>query len=182
MARTPRATPDTRLPHVAQDLPQVAKVEAEAETPFWRKKLEDLTPSQWEQLCDGCGRCCLVKLEDEDTGKIHFTNVACTLFDATTCQCANYAQRSEKVSDCVTLTPEAVRSIKWLPPTCAYRLVAEERDLYWWHPLVSGSPDTVRAAGISVHGRVAASEDDVPFEQYPEFIVPWPGRIPKRAR
>src|SRR5688572_28711526 len=107
-----------------------------------------MTASEWESLCDGCGRCCLVKLEDEDTGQIDYTDVACTLLDGDSCRCRDYANRQRKVADCVRLTPAAVRSLSWLPPTCAYRLVAEGQGLPWWHPLVSGDPETVHLAGI----------------------------------
>ncbi|HWG04970.1 MAG TPA: YcgN family cysteine cluster protein [Beijerinckiaceae bacterium] len=150
--------------------------------PFWRKGLEALSKREWESLCDGCGRCCLVKLEDEDSGRIHFTAIACKLLDSGSCRCSDYAHRSRRVPDCIRLTPETVRSIRWLPPTCAYRLVAEGKDLMWWHPLISGSQETVHEAGISVRGRIGAFEDEVPIEDYPEFIVQWPGRAAKRAR
>lgn len=162
--------------------PTPARNASSGPEPFWRKPLEDLTRSQWESLCDGCGRCCLVKLEDEDTGDIHFTNIACRLLDAGSCRCSDYPKRKAKVPDCVKLTPKRVREISWLPPTCAYRLVAEGRDLYWWHHLVSGSRDTVHEAGVSVRGRVAASEDDVPFSEVLDYIVDWPGKIPKKAK
>jgi uncharacterized cysteine cluster protein YcgN (CxxCxxCC family) len=141
-----------------------------------------MTPEEWESLCDGCGRCCLVKLEDEDTGRTHYTDVACTLFDAGTCRCRDYVNRQAKVGDCVRLTPAEVRRLTWLPPTCAYRLVREGKDLPWWHPLVSGDPDTVHQAGVSVRGRVSTSEDDVPLDDLPERIVGWPMRVPKQAR
>lgn len=156
-------------------------VDAEpAEAPFWKQKqLEELTPAEWESLCDGCGRCCLVKLEDEDTGKIYFTDIACRLFDAGSCRCADYSRRSRRVRDCITLTPAAVRSLPWLPPSCAYRLVAEGRDLAWWHPLISGSPSTVHEAGISVRGRVAAMESEIELNDYPAHIVTWPGKSPR---
>lgn len=132
------------------------------EMPFWKTKtLEEMTPTEWESLCDGCGKCCLSKLEDEDTGDIYWTTVGCRLFDPETCRCTAYANRLEKVSDCVGLTPKNVREISWLPSTCAYRLVAEGHDLYWWHPLISGSRETVHTAGISVRGRVTASESDL---------------------
>ncbi|HYS49724.1 MAG TPA: YcgN family cysteine cluster protein [Xanthobacteraceae bacterium] len=151
--------------------------------PFWqRKRLAEMSDAEWESLCDGCGRCCLVKLEDEDTEDIYFTNVGCRLLDAGTCRCRDYAHRTEKVDDCVRLTPKVVGKIGWLPPTCAYRLLDEGKDLYWWHPLVSGDPDTVHQAGISVRGRVSASEDDVPTEALEDRIVDWPLRWPKRAR
>ena len=150
--------------------------------PFWRKPLEAMTPSEWESLCDGCGRCCLVKLEDEDTGDTYYTDVACKLLEAGTCRCADYPNRQREVPDCVRLTPEAVRTISWLPPTCAYRLVREGRDLPWWHPLVSGRAETVAEAGVSVRGKVSASEIDVLPENLPGHIVRWPDRVPKRAR
>ncbi len=150
--------------------------------PFWRKPLSALTEAEWESLCDGCGRCCLVKLEDEDSGDIHFTNVGCMLLDSESCRCADYPNRRSQVPDCIKLTPEIVESISWLPPTCAYRLVAEHKDLMWWHPLVSGSPETVHEAGISVRRRVVASETEVAVDDLPSHIVLWPNRWPKRGR
>ena len=155
----------------------------EPQTPFWRDPpLEDMSPEQWESLCDGCGRCCLVKLEDEDTGTIHATDVACRLFDAGACRCRDYANRTAAVPDCVGLTPEVVRSLRWLPPSCAYRLVAEGKDLPWWHPLVSGSTDTVAASGASVAGRVFALEDDVPLEDLVDRVRRWPLEWPRPRR
>ena len=156
---------------------------AEDERPFWDwKPLEALDAAEWESLCDGCGRCCLVKLEDEDTGAVHFTDIACRLFDTNTCRCGDYARRRRRVRDCLKLTPDLARALAWLPPTCAYRLRAEGRPLAWWHPLVSGSAETVHAAGISVRGRVAASERDVKLDDYPEHIVSWPTKVPRRAK
>jgi uncharacterized cysteine cluster protein YcgN (CxxCxxCC family) len=140
--------------------PQTPKPAAMNE--FWRHKtLEELSPQEWETLCDGCGKCCLAKLEDEDTGEIHWTSVGCRLFDGATCRCRDYENRLASVPDCIRLTPQNVRTIPWLPHSCAYRLVAEGRDLYWWHHLVSGSRETVHQAGISMRGRVSASEDDL---------------------
>ena len=151
--------------------------------PFWKMKpLEEMSRDEWESLCDGCARCCLVKLEDEDSGKIHFTDIGCTLLDAKTCRCRDYPRRSRRVPDCVTLTPEAARTLTWLPVTCAYRLVSEGKDLPDWHPLVSGSPESVHEAGISVRGRVHAAEDDLAQERWPERIVTWPNRAPGRRR
>ena len=130
--------------------------------PFWQTKLlEEMSPAEWESLCDGCGKCCLAKLEDEDTGEIHWTSVGCRLFDAGACRCRHYEQRLEHVPDCVRLTPANVRTISWLPSTCAYRLVADGRDLYWWHHLVSGSRETIHEAGMSMRGRLTASEEEL---------------------
>jgi uncharacterized cysteine cluster protein YcgN (CxxCxxCC family) len=154
-----------------------------AEKPFWKtKSLEQMTDSEWESICDGCGRCCLSKLEDEDTGEIYFTHVGCRLLDGQTCRCRDYENRSTQVEDCVRLTPENVRTITWLPPTCGYKLVAEGRDLYWWHPLVSGDPETVHTARVSVQGRVQHSEADIPDEELQDHIVGWPGKVPRRRR
>ena len=151
--------------------------------PFWEAKpLEALNEKEWESLCDGCGRCCLVKLEDEDTAEIHFTDIGCRLLDGKTCRCLDYAHRHRQVLDCVKLTPTAVRQLGWLPVTCAYRLVAEGRDLYSWHPLVSGSPDSVHEAGVSVRGRVSSSESDLAPEHWPDRIVKWPNRKPRGKR
>jgi len=144
------------------------------ELPFWQRlTLEEMSAAQWESLCDGCGRCCLNKLEDEDTGAIAWTAVSCRLLDTTSCRCSDYPGRAEQVPDCLRLTPEMVRTLAWLPPTCAYRLVEEGRDLYWWHPLVSGDPATVHAAGISVRD-LAVSELSVPFEAWENLLFAWP--------
>jgi uncharacterized protein len=150
---------------------------------FWKTKaLEEMSDAEWESLCDGCARCCLNKLEDEDTGEIYFTHVSCKLLDTGLCACKDYARRSEEVSDCVRLTPANVRTLNWLPPSCAYRLVAEGRDLYWWHPLISGDPDTVHEAGVSVRGRVRGTEAEIADEDLEDHIVQWPVQLPKRAR
>lgn len=149
---------------------------------FWRKPLREFSEAEWEALCDGCGRCCLVKLEDEDTGELHFTSVGCRLLDRKTGRCGDYAARRTHVPDCVKLEPAKVPELAWLPPTCAYRLVDEGKDLMWWHPLVSGSAETVHEAGVSVRGRVAALENEIAEEAYPDHIVRWPMRTPARAK
>jgi hypothetical protein len=140
--------------------------------PFWRvKPLTALTRDEWESLCDGCGKCCLHKLEDADTGDIHYTNVACRLLNPGTCRCDKYSTRKRFVPDCVSLTPEAAGSLSWLPSTCAYRLLAEGKALAWWHPLVSGDPNTVHQAGISVRGRCVPESRAGMLEDH---IVKWP--------
>ncbi len=134
--------------------------------PFWKtKSLAEMNEAEWESLCDGCGKCCLAKLEDADTGEIHWTSIGCRLFDQKNCRCHDYQHRQERVSDCVRLTPDNVGSITWLPRTCAYRRLAEGKDLLWWHPLVSGSRDTVHEAGISMRGRLTGNETDMKSEQ-----------------
>jgi uncharacterized protein len=156
---------------------------AKNEAQYWESKpLEALDAVEWESLCDGCGRCCLVKLEDEDSGAVHFTDIACRLFDAATCRCTDYANRQRRVRDCVKLTPDLTQALAWLPPTCAYKLRAAGRKLAWWHPLVSGSPETVHEAGISVRGRIATSEKLVKLKDYPDHIVSWPTKSPRGAK
>jgi uncharacterized protein len=148
--------------------------------PFWKTKgLDEMTPAEWESLCDGCGKCCLMKLEYEDTGEIDWTNVACHQLDHKTCRCKAYALRRVLVEDCVSLTPDNIDQITWLPATCGYRLVNEGRDLYWWHPLVSGDPDTVHEAGISVRGRIIAENRAGELEDH---VVRWVNRIAGRKR
>ena len=149
-----------------------------ADTPFWKtKSLAEMTRAEWESLCDGCGRCCLNKLEDEDTGRFLYTKAACKLLDLGTCRCTDYANRQAKVPDCVALTPENVGRLGWLPTTCAYRLLDEGRSLPWWHPLVSGRPETVAEAGIAVAG-VAYSEEGITVDELVDHL--W--TLPKARR
>ena len=123
--------------------------------PFWKiKPLEEMTHREWEALCDGCGLCCLEKFEDMETGEIEVTAVPCDYLDTVNGRCLVYENRIQVAGDCIRLTPDTVRDLAWLPETCAYRLIDEGKDLPWWHPLVSGDPDTVHEAGISVRGRV----------------------------
>lgn len=126
-----------------------------SDPPFWKTKtLADMNRTEWESLCDGCGRCCLHKIEDMDTGKLYFTSVVCHLFDDQSCRCTRYPERSTLVPDCHVLTADNLDQINFLPDTCAYRLLNEGQDLPDWHPLVSGNAGSVHRAGISVRGKV----------------------------
>ena len=141
------------------------------ELPFWEiKTLDEVTADEWEALCDSCGRCCLFKLQDEETGEILYTNVVCRLMDLKTCRCTAYAERSTLVPTCLTLTPEMVRTLKWLPETCAYHLLAQEKKLPWWHPLVSGNPGSVRKAGVSVNGNIIP-EDEADMNRLDDYVI-----------
>ena len=148
--------------------------------PFWKtKSLEEMSRPEWESLCDGCGRCCLHKLRDAETEALSFTTVACHLLDPQTCRCGDYAHRLRRVPDCVSLTPREVRQVDWLPPSCAYRRLAEGKGLAWWHPLVSGAPETVHQAGVSVRGRAINERQAGPLEHH---LAEWPGRMPRARR
>ncbi|MCC5885598.1 MAG: YcgN family cysteine cluster protein [Gammaproteobacteria bacterium] len=141
--------------------------------PFWQRLgLSEMTQTQWESLCDGCARCCLIKLEDEDSGEIAYTRVACHLLDQDACRCTRYPKRHELVPDCVHLGPEQAEAFRWLPTTCAYRILAEGGDLPEWHPLVSGDPQSVHRAGISIRGR-ALSEAHVHPDGLDEHVIRW---------
>jgi len=121
--------------------------------PFWEtKQLHEMTETEWESLCDGCGLCCLVRFEDEETLEVIPTRVHCKLFDPEACRCSDYENRKQFVPDCIKLTPFNVEALEWMPRSCAYRRLHEGRGLAWWHPLVSGDPETVHTAGVSVRG------------------------------
>ena len=128
--------------------------------PFWkRKKLTEMTDNEWESLCDNCGKCCLNKLEDEDTGEIMFTSVVCNLIDMKTCRCTRYQERTRLVPGCIAIKSEPIVQYDWLPSTCAYRILAEGKDLPSWHPLVSGTSKSVHDAGVSVRSYAITERD-----------------------
>jgi len=137
---------------------------------FWELELSELNRAEWEALCDGCGRCCLHKIEDEDSGEIAETNVACRLLDPATARCTDYRNRKALVPDCLRLTLRLVSEVSWLPDTCAYRLRAEGQELPRWHPLVSGDPDGPLRAGVSAAGRVISEDHAGPLEHH---VVEW---------
>ncbi len=140
---------------------------------FWEKKsLEELTQSEWESLCDGCARCCMIKLEDEESGSIDYTAVVCHLLDERSCRCTRYSERHSLVPNCVHLAPEKVSAFQWLPKSCAYRRLAEGKPLEAWHPLISEDVESVHRAQISVRDKVV-SEAGIHSEQYEEMIVRW---------
>jgi hypothetical protein len=137
---------------------------------FWERPIEALNRAEWEALCDGCGQCCLHKAEDEDTGDVYMTNVACKLLDLQSCRCSDYPNRKRQVPDCVRLTPQLAASLAWLPETCAYRLRAEGEALHAWHYLVCGDPEAVHAAGVSVRRKAIGEEFAGPLEDH--IILP----------
>lgn len=142
---------------------------------FWeRKPLRQLNPREWEALCDGCGKCCLNKLEDEDTGEVDLTCVACRLLDNETCRCAQYEIRHQFVPECIVLRPENIdEHAYWMPQTCAYRLLWEGKPLYDWHPLISGTAESVHSAGVSVRNRTVP-EFEIPEEDWEDYIIEEP--------
>ena len=138
---------------------------------FWKgKTLEQLSNEEWEALCDGCGQCCLYKLEDEDSSDLYLTNVVCRFFDQQTCQCRVYAERHQAVPTCVQLTPQNVLELKWIPPTCAYKLLAEGKPLPKWHPLISDDRQSIQETEFFVGGRVI-SESDVDMDDLENYVI-----------
>lgn len=143
------------------------------ESPYWEQKsLQDMSHEEWENLCDGCARCCLHKVEDADSRVIHYTRLACRLLDLETCRCQDYDHRREHVPDCLSLTSTIVDNTHWLPESCAYRRLVEGRGLAWWHPLVSGDGETVKQAGISICGK-ALTETAAALSEIEDWIVDW---------
>lgn len=127
---------------------------------FWkRKSLAELTQTEWDSLCDGCALCCMHKLEDEDTGEVYYTEIACRLLDVETCRCTDYASRAKRVADCLVLSVEHPETFRWLPASCAYKRLSKGQDLPEWHPLITGRPESVHEAGVSMLGR-AVSENE----------------------
>ena len=140
---------------------------------FWEEKsLAELSQEEWESLCDGCGKCCLIKLENADSKEILYTDIACKLLDCETCRCMNYPKRKEIVPDCVILNPDNLEQLPWMPDTCAYRLIYEGKPLPQWHPLISGDSDSVHQAGVSVRGKVVR-EGDIPQSEYANHVKNW---------
>lgn len=140
---------------------------------FWKhKKFEEMTREEWESLCDGCAKCCLIKFRDPKTRAVKFTNVICRYLNFDTCACTDYPRRHDNVPECIFLTPEIARHADWLPKTCAYRLVADGQDLPWWHPLKTGDPNSARRAGRTVYKKVV-SEAEVDEADLEDMVVNW---------
>jgi len=148
----------------------------EKRRPFWETKtLGEMSAAEWESLCDGCGLCCVIRFEDEDTGEVIPTRVACKLFDAHVCRCSDYENRKKHVPDCIQLTPWNIEALEWMPKSCAYRRLHEGKSLPLWHPLITGDPESVHGAGVSVRGQTVpeqslADPDDALDFEAPEFL------------
>lgn len=138
---------------------------------FWETKtLQEMTTDEWESLCDGCGLCCLQKLEDDEDNAVYYTRIACKLLDVNTCRCTRYAERKDYVPDCIQLTPEDTADFHWLPPTCAYRCLSEGKTLSEWHPLLTGDPETTIKSGITMAGKMR-SETEVAENEWEDYLI-----------
>ena len=148
-----------------------------AEKPFWqRKKLDQMTAAEWESLCDGCGLCCLIRFEDEETGEVIPTRVACKLLDQHLCRCKDYVNRKAHVPDCIKLTPWNIDALAWMPPSCAYRRLHEGRGLPSWHPLITGDPDSAHKAGVSIRDQTVSEDSLADPEDALDFQAPELGK------
>ena len=148
-------------------------IEADMVDDFWKTTaLKDMTPKQWESLCDGCGKCCVIKLEDADDGTIFYTDIGCKQLDGNTCRCKDYDNRKAIVPDCVILSPNNLDALPWMPKTCAYRLINEGAPLPDWHPLITGDPQSTHHAGQSVMNKIY-TEGDIAEDDYPDHIKDW---------
>ena len=148
-----------------------------AEKPFWQtKSLEQMTAAEWESLCDGCGLCCLIRFEDEETGEVIPTRVACKLLDQHLCRCKDYVNRKAHVPDCIKLTPWNIDALAWMPPSCAYRRLHEGRGLPDWHPLITGDPDSVHQAGVSIRDQTVSEDSLADPEDALDFQAPELGK------
>ena len=148
-----------------------------AEKPFWQtKSLQEMTAAEWESLCDGCGLCCLIRFEDEETGEVIPTRVACKLLDQHLCQCKDYVNRKAHVPDCIKLTPWNIDALAWMPPSCAYRRLHEGRDLPSWHPLITGDPESVHKAGVSIRDQTVSEDSLADPEDALDFQAPELGK------
>lgn len=144
------------------------------DVPWWKAKpLAEMTLDEWESLCDHCAKCCLIKLEDEEDGTVYYTDVACDLLDGGTCQCKDYKNRETLVPDCLRLTPDNLDQLYWMPPSCAYRLLYEGKNLPTWHHLVSGDKDSIKRTKQSIAGRFVYAAD-VDEKHWEEHVVTWP--------
>jgi hypothetical protein len=170
-----RGFPPARIAGMVRAMPRDPIDRSGLRPEFWRRfPLDALPRAEWEALCDGCGKCCLIKLEDEDGGGVVYTSVACRLLDLGTCRCGNYPLRRQLVPGCVVLDRDSLaEALDWMPATCAYRLIAEGRDLEPWHPLISGDPDSVHAAGVSLRRRMTP-EHETAEEDWEDYVLEEP--------